>query len=141
MEIGLVSCMKDKKSKAARPAELYSRSTLFSKSSTYCKQNHNEWYILSAKHHVLDPEGFAIEPYDETLIGAPVGRRREWAAVVFEQIQERDLLHEETTLYIHAGKAYYGELLPLLEDTAVEVQIPTEGLMFGLTLAWYNENL
>ncbi|SDN40187.1 hypothetical protein SAMN05192554_13313 [Haloarchaeobius iranensis] len=45
------------------------------------------------------------------------------------------------TLVVHAGKAYYEELLPKLEATLVSIEIPTEGLMFGETLAWYNEHL
>lgn len=141
MDIGLVSCTKQKKSVAAQPADLYSPSSLFSKASTYCDRHHDQWYILSAKHHLLTPEGPAIEPYDETLTDARIAQRREWAKTVFQQLEERALLRPGTVLVIHAGKAYYSELLPLLENTPVETEIPTEGLMIGETLAWYNDNL
>jgi len=45
------------------------------------------------------------------------------------------------TLVIHAGKAYYEELLPLLHDEPVDVKIPTEGLRMVETLSWYNERI
>ena len=106
MEIGLVSCTKSKREQATEPADLYMPSTFFSKAREYVEANHDRLYILSAKHHLLDPSGPSIEPY------------------VF-----------------HAGRDYYDELIPLLDDTPVDVETPTDGLQFGETLAWYNENL
>jgi hypothetical protein len=46
---------------------------------SYAKQYHDDWWILSAKHGLLDPYREPIEPYDETLSGARVMRKREWA--------------------------------------------------------------
>ncbi|WP_353635617.1 DUF6884 domain-containing protein (plasmid) [Halobacterium sp. NMX12-1] len=80
-------------------------------------------------------------PYDETLNNAGVEERREWSRTVVGQLRERDLLAEGNTLVIHAGKAYYEELLPLLHDEPVDVGIPTEGLRMGETLSWYNERI
>ncbi|WP_312909938.1 DUF6884 domain-containing protein [Natronosalvus caseinilyticus] len=141
MEIGLVSCTKSKREQAAEPADLYIPSTFFSKAREYVEANHDRWYILSAKHHLLDPSGPPIEPYDETLTGAPVARKREWAEVVYVQLQEQGLLDAGNRLVFHAGRDYYSELIPLLDDTPVEVETPTDGLLFGETLSWYNEHL
>jgi len=33
------------------------------------------------------------------------------------------------------------ELRPLLAETGIEVAVPTDGLRYGETLAWYNEHL
>ena len=140
-EIGLVSCTKSKLDEPARPRDLYEPSALFRKAREYCETTHDDWYILSAKHGLLKPDGPQIEPYDETLTTASVATRREWAADVAEELQEEGLLKEDIELYIHAGKAYYEELLPHLEETAVAVSIPTKGLMMGETLAWYNDHL
>lgn len=140
MEIGLVSCTKSKREQAAQPADLYMPSTYFRKARAYAEAHHDRWYILSAKHHLLGPAGPPIEPYDETLNGAPVERKREWAAMVFDQLDESGILDDGHRLVFHAGRDYYSELLPLLEDTAVAVEIPTEGLQFGETLAWYNDH-
>lgn len=72
MEIGLVSCNKSQREQAAKLAELYMKSAFFRKARRYAEANHDMWYILSAKHHLLHPNGSHIEPYDDTLSGAPV---------------------------------------------------------------------
>ncbi|MFD1588127.1 DUF6884 domain-containing protein [Halorientalis brevis] len=140
-EVGLVSCVKSKRDEPAVPKDLYT-SAYFQKMRAYAEREHDDWFILSAKHGLLDPDGEPIEPYDETLTGAPVARKREWAEHVFSELAAVGLLDESMSLVLHAGKAYYGELLPLLEESAVaEISIPTEGLAIGETLAWYSERL
>lgn len=141
MEIGLVSCTKRKKESAAKPKDLYEPSALFRKVRSYVTQTHDEWYVLSAKHHVLEPDGPEIAPYDETLTNASIDERREWSRVVVDQLDERGRLVAGNTLVIHAGAAYYEELLPLLETEPVDIAIPTEGLRMGETLAWYDERI
>lgn len=140
-EVGLVSCVKSKQAEPAVPKELYT-SDYFQKMRGYAEREHDDWWILSARHGLLDPDGEPVEPYDETLTGAPVARQREWAERVFAELDAAGLLDDSTLLVIHAGKSYYGELLPLLEDSdVVQISIPTEGLAIGETLAWYNERL
>ncbi|MBX0305699.1 DUF6884 domain-containing protein [Haloarcula salinisoli] len=139
-EIGLVSCVKTKQDQPAPPKALYT-SSYFRKMRAYAEQYHDDWWILSAKHGLLAPDGPSIEPYDETLSGAPVARKREWADQVAAQLAEHGLLSEDVTLVLHAGKDYYEELLPRIEDSGVTVEIPTEGLAIGETQAWYNEQL
>lgn len=140
-EIGLVSCTKRKRKEPSQPAELYAKSAYFRKVRAYCEANHDRWYVLSAKHGLLEPKGEPINSYDETLRGATVDEKREWAKEVSEQLQIQETLDEDTALVVHAGKDYYGELLPLLEDSGVGVKIPTEGLGLGEKMAWYNEQL
>ena len=137
-EIGLVSCVKTKRDEPAQPKDLYT-SDYFDKMRVYAEQYHDEWYILSAKHGLLDPDGEPIEPYEETLRNYSKAQKREWASRVAGQMRERGLLETGTTLVIHAGKDYYVELLPHIEDMAVE--IPTEGLGIGEKQAWYKERL
>ena len=141
MEIGLVSCTKSKRDQATQPGELYMASAFFKKARQYVESHQDQWYILSAKHHLLDPSGPPIEPYDETLTGAPVGQKREWAEVVYDQLQEDGLLEENNRLVFHAGRDYYEELIPLLNESPVSIETPTDGLQFGETLAWYNDHL
>jgi len=140
-DIGLVSCTKSKREDQAKPAELYMESPLFRKARKYVEANHDDWFILSAKHHLLDPDGQAIEPYDETLSGASVDTKREWSRTLYDQLQQEGLLTDGNKLVFHAGRDYYDELLPLLQDTPVQSATPTDGLPFGQTLAWYNEHL
>lgn len=137
-EIGLVSCVKTKRDEPTQPKDLYT-SHYFEKMRAYAEQYHDEWYILSAKHGLLDPDGERIEPYEETLRNYSKAQKREWASRVAGQMRERGLLETETTFVIHAGKDYYVELLPYIEDMTVE--IPTEGLGIGEKQAWYKERL
>ncbi|MGQ3330658.1 DUF6884 domain-containing protein [Halorubrum sp. FL23] len=141
MEIGLVSCTKSKREKAAKPKDLYLESAFFRKARQYVEANHDRWYILSAKHHLLHPNRDPIEPYDETLSGASVDVKREWAETVFEQLREEGLLDDGNRLVFHAGRDYHEELTPLLSETSVEFSVPTDGLQFGETLAWYNDRI
>ncbi|ELY83317.1 DUF6884 domain-containing protein [Natrinema gari] len=104
---------------------------MFSKASQYCEQQHDDWYILSAKHHLLESDGPPIEPDDETRTGSRVGQKRDWSKEAFEQLESPGLLESDTVLVFHAGKAYYEELLPMLEETKVTVRFPVEGLIFG----------
>lgn len=140
-ETGLVSCTKSKRDSACEPAELYAESAFFRKAREYVRRNHDSWYVLSAKHHLLDPDGPPIEPYDETLKGASVAEKREWARTVHTRLDEEGLLADGNTLVFHAGRDYYDQLLPLLDDEPVAAETPTDGLQFGPTLAWYNERL
>lgn len=141
MEIGLVSCTKSKREQAVEPADLYMESTFFRKARQYVERKHDSWYILSAKHHLLEPDGPEIEPYEETLSGASVQKKRDWSETVHRQLRDEGLLSDENQLVFHAGRDYYDELLPLLESEPVETKIPTDGLRFGETLAWYNDHL
>lgn len=50
------------------------------------------------------------------------------------------MFNSDTTLVIHAGHDYNDELLSHVPDS-VKVEIPTEGLTQGETLAWYNDHL
>jgi hypothetical protein len=61
-EVGLVSCTKSKTDHSAPPKDLYEPSALFRKARRYCKDTHDEWYILSAKHGLLEPDGPPIDP-------------------------------------------------------------------------------
>ncbi len=141
MEIGLVSCTKSKREHPSEPAEHYMESAFFRKAREYVETHHDDWYILSAKHHLLAPHGPPIDPYNETLSGAPIDRKREWSRTVYELLREEGLLASGTHLVFHAGRDYYDELLPLLDDTPVRTATPTDGLQYGKTLAWYNERI
>ncbi|MFP8890663.1 DUF6884 domain-containing protein [Natrialbaceae archaeon A-CW2] len=133
--------MYEDETRATSPAWriIHTPSSLFSKARRYYEHHHDNWHILSAKYHLLEPNGSPIEPYDETLTNAQVTRKREWARTVYEEMDAAGLLEPGVMLVFHAGKAYYEELLPLLEGHDVEVRILTEGLMIGERFVWCNE--
>ncbi|SEP08457.1 hypothetical protein SAMN04487948_11380 [Halogranum amylolyticum] len=135
-EVGLASCTKSKRDAPAKPRDLYDTPTLFTKVRSYVDATHDEWYVLSAKHHLLDPAGAEIDPYDETLTTAGVEARREWATVVCEQLRKGTHWCRDDTRHSR-WKKYYEELLPHLEKEECDIEIPTEGLQIGETLSWY----
>jgi len=139
-EIGLVSCVKTKQDEPATPKNLYI-SDYFEKIRSYAEQHHYDWWILSARHGVLDPDGDPIEPYDETLSGTRVAKKRDCAARVAVQLDGQGLLSEDATLVFHAGRDYYGEPFPFIEDSGATIEIPTKGLAIGGKQAWYKERL
>lgn len=138
-EIGLVTCTKKKISGEVPPGEKYTKSSYFRKMKQYSKAKHESWYILSAKHGLLDPDGPPIEDYDKTLDDANVDERRAWAQQVSEELEEEGLLEDDVKLVVHASQAYYEELIPLIEDEVAEIEIPTEGLGMGPTRSWYTD--
>lgn len=140
-EIGLVSCVDTKREGPAPPRELYI-SDYFRKMRSYAEEQHDDWWILSARHGLLEPEGEPIEPYNETLKDAGIEERQEWAERVHGQMQDHGLLEGGAIFVVHAGEDYYGELQPLLEQhDGVSVELPTKGLRFGETISWYKERL
>lgn len=112
-------------------------SVLFEKARRYCEEFHDTWFILSAKHGLLKPDGPAIEPYDLALSDLSAEERRKWGADVATELRRQYLTDER--LVIHAGKDYYEPLMNDLDE--VEYEIPTEGLRYGESLSWYNEQM
>jgi hypothetical protein len=126
--IGLVSCGKGKLDHATLARHLYT-GDLFRKASAYSIANYDKWFILSAKHGLLDPDD-TIEPYDLSLKDLSAEGRRIWAKRVLAQIDDCGLSNE--TFYIHAGERYAEHL-----ETHLNSERPLRGLGIGKQLAWY----
>lgn len=140
MRIGLVACGKVKRDRAVPARELYT-SSLFQKASAYAAKNYDFWYILSAKHHLLDPERM-IAPYDVTLKRMNAAQRRAWATEVCRQLREQYPLSAATHVefYFHAGMNYRRYLVDCLRSNGFVSHAPLEGLAIGKQLQWYSEH-
>jgi hypothetical protein len=134
--IGLVGCVKSKRSGRAPAKDLYT-SPLFVGRRRYVERTCDQWFILSAKHLLLDPEQ-VIAYYDETLDTARTAERRTWSLAVLSQIDRRVGNMAGVIFEIHAGAPYrdYG-LLEGLEQRGAVVDVPTLGLSFGRQLQFY----
>lgn len=132
--VGLVSCSKSKLGEAAPARELYSPSYVFRKSAEYVEQHCDEWFVLSAKHGLVDPSD-VLEPYDETLAGARKARRDEWAAEVREALKER-YGGRPVKFVLMAGRAYSGAV----EGLEAEVEEPLKGMGTGFRRQWLAAN-
>jgi len=139
MRVGLVGCVK-RKAEAARAAEDLYTSALFKERRAHVNETCDRWFILSARHGLVDPSA-VLEPYDETLTNAPRAVRRTWSATVLEQLagQLGDLgVH---AFEVHAGAAYrdFG-LVSGIRSAGAFVEIVGEGLPIGRLLSFYKSH-
>jgi hypothetical protein len=130
--IGLVSCTKAKLSRPAPARDLYSASDLFRKAAAYCDAYLDGWFVLSAKHGLVEPNR-VLEPYDVTLKTMSNSQRKDWGVRVAQQLRQLG----DVALEVHAGADY---VQPLLEAGLV-VDNPLRGLSIGPRKHWYLEHL
>lgn len=123
----LISCVKSKRRYRAPAKDLYD-STLFRAQRAYAEKVADKWFILSAKYGLLAPET-EIEPYEETLKGASVKRKRDWSHAIFAELERVTARNDVIT--ITAGEDYCRYLVPLLTQRGNEVRRPVKGLAMG----------
>lgn len=139
MRVGLVGCVKSKKLEPAPARELYI-SHLFRGRRAYVERTCDRWFILSARHGLVEPDQ-VLAPYDEALKDAPVRRRRQWSQDVLTELQARlgDLgVHE---FELHAGAVYRDHGLEEgLRRAEARVDVPARGLSMGPQLRFYKRS-
>lgn len=136
--IGLLACAKEKRSGKHKAGDLY-LSNLFNLGKAYLEKHCDTWFILSAKHYLLDPETI-IENYDVTLNNFKKPQRIEWTSQVWHDLKH--LLKEKPVkVIIVAGKNYRENLETFLIDEDCQVEIPLNGLGIGQQMAWLKNHL
>jgi hypothetical protein len=100
----------------------------------------DRWFILSAKHGLVDPDQ-VLDPYDETLRGSPVVARRVWSSKVIQAIEQALGDLTGCVIELHAGSDYleHGLTAGLKERGAV-LERPAKGLQLGRQLAFYKRH-
>ena len=134
--VGLVACAKSKRNEPLPAKELYS-SELFKKTMRYTRTNYDRWYILSAKHGVVEPDS-VLEPYDETLYSKSPKERRIWADKTLRQLLSLLPKPNQCLVFFHAGAKYREFLGGKLTEAGYHCEVPLEGLGIGEQLAWYD---
>ena len=136
--IGLVGCV-NKKVGVPRVAKDLYVSTLFVGRRSYVERSSDEWWVLSAKHGLVHPDE-VLAPYNVTLKKAGRLARRSWSNQLLLVIDERIQPRRGDVFEIHAGAEYreFG-LLDGLRDRGCVVEIPTEGMPFGVQLRFYKQ--
>jgi hypothetical protein len=137
MRICLVSCCKTKLSRQAKAEDLY-QSPLFKKSRALAEAAFDRWFILSAKHGLVDPEQI-LRPYDKTLLRMSKPERLAWSELVTEQISEVTKPGDEVTFL--AGEWYRMFTDAALKQAGRRVKAPLAGLGLGKQLQWLNMQL
>lgn len=136
-KISFVSCV-SKKADQPQPARDLYISDWFKKASRYAEKTSDQWYILSAKYGILEPEN-EIAPYDETLNDMGVDQRRSWARDVARQLEE--VLQPGDQVILLAGQRYREFLLEPIRILGCEVKIPMRGMRIGEQKSWLKKQL
>ncbi|HET6311145.1 MAG TPA: hypothetical protein VFH00_09110 [Candidatus Nitrosotalea sp.] len=134
--IGLVGCVKSKLDKPISARDLYT-SPLFRGRRKYVERTCDRWFVLSAKHGLVDPDT-VLEPYDQTLKNSGRAERRRWGAEVLYALKLELGAFSSTVFEIHAGDDYraFG-LVDGIRELGGQVTLPTEGLSLGQQLEFY----
>ena len=121
----LLSCSARKAGTPLPAAELY-QGTLFKASLAWAQQQQPDAiYILSAKHHLVEPDR-VLQPYDLTLNKMPIAELRRWSDTVHEQLSSATDI-ERDRFIILAGDKYRRFLMPHLRN----IELPLEGMRIG----------
>lgn len=128
----LVSCVKQKRTSPAPAQDLYT-SALFKGMRTYAQQVGSAWYILSARHGVLEPDA-VVAPYEQTLPEMSAYQRESWGQRVRQQLEQ--LLPRSVPVVILAGTNYRRHVEEALRARGHHVEVPMEGLRLGEQLKW-----
>jgi len=128
----LVSCVGQKQTTVMKASELYI-SPWFMLAKQYCLFHGHQWFILSARHGLLDIET-NIEPYNLTLKECNERYQRAWSQRVVRDIIQR--IDITTSLMMFAGLRYRRFLCPLLMRHGYDIQVPMRGLGIGRQLQW-----
>ena len=128
----LVSCVGLKRATSAAAKDLY-QSDWFIKARSYVEGFGSDWFILSAKHGLVQPDDL-IAPYEQTLNTMGVSARRDWARLVERQMDEH--MPDAARIVVLAGQRYREFLMDYLRRRAEAVQVPMEGLQIGRQLQW-----
>ena len=125
------------KGQSAVPAADLYISPLFRGRRRYVERNCDRWFILSAKHGLLDPAE-PVAPYEETLKGKGRADKRAWAAGILEALHREVIDYPSTLFEVHAGAEYrdFG-LVDGLRARGASVEVPALGLSQGQQLAFY----
>ena len=141
VDLILVGCVKLKHRRASLARDLYA-STAWKYRRSYAESHYCPWYILSAKHGLLDPDTW-IEPYDLALATFSASERREWSQRVFDDLVTKVPVLRGKSIEVHAGKLYveHGLGKGLSEAGAVLCRPLRHVVGQGQQHVWYREHM
>ena len=127
----LVSCVGEKLDHKAKAKDIY-QSAWFKKARSWAESNATRWYILSAKHGLLNPEQ-EIDPYECTLNTMSISERKKWGHITTEEIKKNV---PNGKIIVLAGKKYRD----VINFDGYDVSVPMEGLGIGQQLSWLSND-
>ena len=125
MKIALITCTKSKQNYTCPAKELYSKSDLFQKEYHFAKSFADKIYILSAKYGLVD-ENQILSPYNQTLCGASVQAKKDWAKKVLKQMEETFDMDGDEFVFL-AGRNYTEYLVSAIKSKYdAKIKLPLE---------------
>lgn len=113
----LISCAATKLDHPAPAADLYT-SPLFVKARSYAEGSGHPWFVLSARHGLVEPTT-VLEPYDLKLADLTPGERSAWADRVTRALFLRGF-GGWGVFEVHAGDSYARPLKNALAPIALD---------------------
>jgi hypothetical protein len=141
----LIGCGKQKQATSCEAKDLYI-GKLFKARRAYAERSGLPWFIVSALHHVIDPEK-VIRPYDKTMPTQKhaVARWEEnFNSAIVSLCCDRVVVFGWQFLYpvifeIHAGADYVRPIRHLMRyQSQVTIEHPVSGMGIGEQIAFYN---
>ena len=128
MRVTLIQCTNTKRSGTHKARDLYDESNYFCIMREWARSTENPWYILSAKHGLVEPLQ-RLTDYNER--GLSVDQCKEIA----ETLDNAGV----TEVLITAGKDYTDPLTPELERLGIDVIEVCRGMRIGERMAELKE--
>lgn len=100
----LIGCVKTKQPAPAPARDLF-QGALFSRRRSYAEASGAPWFILSAKHALVEPAD-VLSPYDVYLADQSESYRSAWGRWVVERLVSEVGDLRGVTVEVHAGEAY-----------------------------------
>ena len=109
-------------------------SPLFRAASTFADRHYATWFILSAKHGLVEPSAI-LAPYELSLRAMPARERQVWGGRIAQSLMDR--FPPNAVLLLHAGALYCDVFLPLIPH---QHRCPLAHLSIGQQLEWYRRH-
>ena len=108
-----------------RPAGEMFRSDGFARAREHARHSRLPWFVLSAKHGLLDP-GEVISPHGVQIDDQPAGYRTAWGEWVVAQLADR-LQLDGVVVEVHGGVDFAQPLRQPLARRGAVLEIPLPG--------------
>lgn len=130
----LISCAATKLDRPAPAADLYT-SPLFRAAGSYAEASGHPWFVLSARHGLVEPTT-VLERYDLKITNLTPGERSAWADRVARALYYRGF-GGWGVFEVHGGDSYARPLRVALSPISLDIIEPLAGLGIGHRLQWY----
>lgn len=109
-QAALIQCTRSKRDNPAPARDLYDKSDYFNDMKPWAKARPGPWFILSAKHGLVEPDDW-LAPYNA------YGLSEEQAREIAVELWKRGF----DTIHVTAGREYTKHLVPALEERGIDV--------------------